>query len=120
MKRNSGYVWKTLALSTLAVAALVAMIPVGAVAGDESGGVPGDWLSRYSGARSVGLGGAFVATADEPIGAVWNPAGLSSVMQNEVHFEQTRLFEGTTMNGIGVVFPVPHLSDARSVDDLAR
>lgn len=92
-----------LAVAALAVCAIVWVSPAHAV--DPNGGVPGDWLSRYAGARSVGMGGAFVATADEPIGAMWNPAGLSSVMQNEIHFEQTRLFEGTTMNGIGVVFP---------------
>jgi hypothetical protein len=92
----------TVAAAALAIA-VIAVAP--ARAGDESGGLPGDWLSSYAGARSVGMGGAFVATADEPIGAVWNPAGLSSVMQNEVHFEQTRFFEETTMNGVGVVFP---------------
>jgi hypothetical protein len=101
-KRHFGY---TVAVVALVLATLATLPATPALAGDESGGVPGDWLSRYAGARSVGMGGAFVATADEPIGAVWNPAGLSSVMQNEVHFEQTRLFEGTTMNGIGVVFP---------------
>lgn len=88
-----------------AVLALIALTSPPARAGDQAGGVPGDWLSRYAGARSVGMGGAFVATADEPIGALWNPAGLSSVMQNEAHFEQTRLFEGTTINGFGFVFP---------------
>jgi hypothetical protein len=84
---------------------LTALAALPARAGDESSGMPGGWLSGYAGARTVGMGGAFVATADEPIGALWNPAGLSAVMQNEVHFEQTRLFEGTTMNGVGLVFP---------------
>jgi hypothetical protein len=89
----------TLALS------LSAFASVPAFAEDQNHGLPGDWLSGYVGARTIGLGGAFVATADEPLGALWNPAGLSSTMQYEAHFEQTRMFEGTTMNGLGVVFP---------------
>ena len=38
------------------------------------GGAAGQWLSHYTGARTLGLGGAFVASADEPLGVIWNPA----------------------------------------------
>jgi hypothetical protein len=72
---------------------------------EQSQGVPGDWLSRYTGARTLGLGGAFVAAANEPLGVVWNPAGLSQIFQNEVHFESARLFEGTSINGFSFGIP---------------
>lgn len=71
----------------------------------ETNGVPGDWLSRYMSARTAGFGGAFVAAANDPVGAVWNPAGLSYMAQNQVHVESARLFESTTINGLSFAMP---------------
>ena len=90
-----------LAVLLLAVAAPVA----GARAQEEAGGVPGSWLSHYGGARTLGLGGAFVAAADEPLGVVWNPASLSQLYQNELRFETARLFEDTSINGFSFAVP---------------
>ncbi|NIO28562.1 MAG: PorV/PorQ family protein [Candidatus Latescibacteria bacterium] len=72
---------------------------------DQDGGVPGDWLSTYLGARTAGIGGAFVAAAAEPISVVWNPAGLSLLSQNQVYVETARLFESTSINGVSFAFP---------------
>jgi hypothetical protein len=72
---------------------------------EQNGGAPGDWLAHYTAARSLGLGGAFVAAADEPLGVVWNPAGLSYMFQNQAHFETARLFEGTSVNSFGFAMP---------------
>ena len=72
---------------------------------EANNGAPGDWLSRYAGARSVGYGGAFVAAMNEPMGVLWNPAGLALFDQNEVHVEMGRLFEGTSMNGFSFALP---------------
>lgn len=88
----------------LAVLLLVVTAPV-ARAEEETGGVPGSWLSHYGGARTVGLGGAFVAAADEPLGVVWNPASLSQLYQNELRFETARLFEDTSINGFSFAVP---------------
>ena len=55
---------------------------------DQTGGVPGDWLSQYMGARTAGLAGSYVAIANDPMGVVWNPAGLSYMKQNEVYIEK--------------------------------
>jgi hypothetical protein len=76
-----------------------------ATAEEEKHGAPGDWLSRYAGARSVGFGGAFVAAMNEPMGVLWNPAGLAMLYQNEVHVEMTRLFENSTVNGFSFAAP---------------
>ncbi len=89
------------ALGWAAWLGLVATAP----AQEENHGVPGDWLSRYAGARSVGFGGAFVAAMNEPMGVLWNPAGLAMLYQNEVHVEMTRLFENTTVNGVSFAVP---------------
>ena len=90
-------------------ASLLLAAPVMVAAEDASNGVPGDWLSRYASARSIGLGGAFVAAADEPLGAMWNPACLSLSLQNEVHFETARYFEDTSINGLSFVIPARRL-----------
>jgi hypothetical protein len=72
---------------------------------DQNGGLPGEWLSRYLGARTGGLGGAFVAVADEPLGIVWNPAGMSLLSQNEISVETSLLYESTTINSFSFAFP---------------
>lgn len=72
---------------------------------DQSGGAPGDWLSRYMGARTAGIGGSFVATANDPLGVLWNPAGLSYMSQNEVYMETSRFTEDTSINGFGFGMP---------------
>src|SRR5262245_26025513 len=85
------------------VAALAWAVP--ALAQDEIAGGPGEWLARYTSARTLGLGGAYVATADDPLGALWNPAGLSAMDQNELRFENAQLFEETSINAFGFAVP---------------
>ncbi len=76
-----------------------------AAAQQPDAGAPGEWLARYTSARTLGLGGAYVATADDPLGALWNPSGLSSMNQNELRFENSRLFEDTSINAFGFAVP---------------
>ncbi len=38
-----------------------------------------DWMTYGAGARALGMGGAFVAVADDATAAYWNPAGMPSV-----------------------------------------
>jgi len=85
------------------VAALAWAVP--ALAQEEIAGGPGEWLARYTSARTLGLGGACVATADDPLGVLWNPAGLSAMDQNEVRFENAQLFEQTSINAFGFAVP---------------
>ena len=83
----------------------VLILPLAASAETFDGGLPGDWLSSYRSARAIGLGGAFTAVADQPLGMLWNPAGMTQLDMNEVFLEQTRLFEDTTVNGLSFVAP---------------
>ncbi len=76
-----------------------------AAAQNETGGVPGSWLSQYVTARTLGLGGAFVGLADEASAAVWNPAGLAQLVPNELRFETARLFEDTSINAFNFAVP---------------
>src|SRR5436190_23766946 len=92
-------------LRVLGVAAGFALIALPALAQDQNAGSPGEWLSGYTSARTLGLGGAFVATANDPFGVLWNPAGLSIMNQNELRFENAMLFEDTQINGAGISVP---------------
>jgi len=93
-------------LRTLVAATFAACIlPAAALGQTASGGSPGSWLSEYAGARTVGLGGAFVATADDALGVLWNPAGLQWMDQNQAMFESVRLFENTSINSLSFAIP---------------
>jgi hypothetical protein len=77
----------------------------GVLAEDQNGGAPGDWLTNYEGARTIGLGGAFTAVANEPLGAIWNPACYTQIFQNEIQLETARYFEETSINGLSFATP---------------
>jgi opacity protein-like surface antigen len=88
--------WKS-AVSLALGLCIIAATGAGAGAQEENGGAPGDWLSSYTTARTIGMGGAFVSVADEPVGALWNPASLTQVFQNVIFVETARLFEETSL-----------------------
>ncbi len=48
-------------------------------------------LRLGAGARSIGLGGAFTAIADDATATVWNPAGLGSVADMSLNFSTQQL-----------------------------
>ncbi len=76
---------------------------------EQVAGNPGEWLSRFSSARTLGLGSAYVAIADDPLGVLWNPAGLSLMNENELRFENAQLFGESTLNSFGFAVPGSHL-----------
>jgi len=88
-------------------ALLAALVTAGAARAQEqnAGAAAGEWLSRYSSARTLALGGSYVAIADDPLGILWNPAGLSSMNENELRFENGVLFENTSLNAFGLAIP---------------
>jgi long-subunit fatty acid transport protein len=75
----------------LTVFLITVMLVAPAVA--QSAGALFETSSIGSGARAMGMGGAFVAVADDATAASWNPAGLSLLVRPEVSFVQdfTRL-----------------------------
>src|SRR5215831_6724024 len=81
------------------------VLTTSAFAQAQSAGAPGEWLTQFTGSRSLGLGGAYVATADDPLGVLWNPAGMSFMNQNELRFENAQLFENTAINSFGFAVP---------------
>ena len=93
---------RLLAFMTMCVLFGIAMP---SAAADPNQGLVGDWLSRYASPRSVGIGGATVAVADEPQAALWNPASVAWLSRNQVQMGTTRLFEDTSVNGLAFAMP---------------
>src|SRR5215510_12117492 len=92
-------------LACALIGAAVAAAPAAAQSEQQTAGAPGEWLARYSNARALGFGSANVAVADDPLGVMWNPAGLSFMNQNELRFENARLFGESTLNSLGFAVP---------------
>ena len=76
MNRNHG---NAFCLNTGAILLLLlSLLTATAVQAEkQNGGWAGDWLTNYKSARAMGLGGSFVGLADEPLGMMWNPAGMT-------------------------------------------
>jgi hypothetical protein len=60
----------------LLIAAVLLAGAAGAGAADK---YAADWMTYGAGARALGMGGAFVAVADDGTAPYWNPAGMPSV-----------------------------------------
>ena len=52
-----------------------------------------DFLRMEQGARAVGMGGTFVAVADDVYATYWNPAGLAQLKKREFGASYARWFE---------------------------
>lgn len=70
-----------------------------------TGGQPGAFLSWGAGARSLGMGKAFVAVADDASATYWNPAGLARIARPETVGLHTQLFAGTMYDFASYVHP---------------
>lgn len=91
--------------SALAVCLLATSGASRALAQTANAGAPGEWLAQYTTARSLGLGGAYVAAGTDPLGVLWNPASLSFMDQDELRVENARLFGESTINGASFAVP---------------
>ena len=106
MLRLDGVIrFRLAAFAALATIALVLLGPCPANAQEADGGAPGSWLSSYVTARTIGLGGAFVGVADDASTVAWNPAGLATLVPNELRFETAMLFEDTSINALNFAVP---------------
>lgn len=63
----------------------------------------GDFLSIGSGARPLGMGGAFTAVTDDVLAGYWNPAGLSAVENWEFAYMHSERFSGVVGYDYGAV-----------------
>ena len=70
------------------------------------GTTAGKFLSIPSGARGMALGGAVVATVDDPSAMYWNPAGLTRISSMEFAFDYLQWFQDLNHESIGIVIPL--------------
>ena len=105
MKRNHEQAFCLHTGAALLVLLLGMLLAGAARAEDENGGWAGDWLTNYQSARAMGLGGGYVSLADDALGMMWNPAGMTQLHRNELFLETSRYFEGTSLNTLGFVLP---------------
>lgn len=67
------------------------------------------FLEVEVGSRAIGMGGAFVAVANDVSALYWNPAGIARLSHGEVIFEQIDWLVDISFNHFGVVVPIGHL-----------
>jgi opacity protein-like surface antigen len=73
----------------------------------KSGTTVAQFLKIDIGARAIGMGGAFVATANDISALHWNPAGLAINPSGEAFFNHTDWFLDIAMEYAGVAVNVP-------------
>jgi len=64
------------------------------------------FLSIPVGARALGMGGAFVAVANDASAMFWNPAGIAQTYQAEAMFSHSQWIADINVNYGGVTTPV--------------
>jgi len=64
------------------------------------------FLSIPIGARALGMGGAFVALANDASAMYWNPAGIAGLHQSEAIFSHANWLADININYGGVVLPI--------------
>jgi hypothetical protein len=73
---------------------------------DASEKYAGDFLNLGAGARPLGMGGSFVAVADDATAAYWNPAGLGGLDRTEITFMHAGIFGLDSYDFLNVTQPL--------------
>jgi len=73
---------------------------------DNYYGMPNDYLQYGAGARSLAMGGAYVALANEASAPYWNPAGLTQIDGHQFLAMYAPFFEKTSYNFLSYVHPL--------------
>ena len=73
---------------------------------DNYYGMANDYLQYGAGARSLAIGGAYVALANEASGPYWNPAGLTQINEHEFLAMYAPFFDQTSYNFVSYVHPL--------------
>ncbi len=91
-------------LRLIASIALFSALVTGIQASEE---VPGAFSQTVSGARSVALGEAYIALADDVNAIWWNPAGMSQLSEFSFTSTYANLYnvDGLSMSSLGFVKP---------------
>ena len=76
---------------------------------DNYYGMANDYLQYGAGARSLALGGAYVALANEASAPDWNSAGLTQINEQQFLAMYAPFFEQTSYNFVSYIHPLGRL-----------
>lgn len=68
------------------------------------------FLEIEAGARAIGMGGAFVAIANDASAIYWNPAGMTKLKRNEVFLNHTEWLADINYDFASLVMKLDHAS----------
>jgi len=74
---------------------------------NKTGTTAADFLKIGVGARAVGMGGAFVAIADDATSMYWNPGGLAQLNKTELIVNHSKWIADIGFTYFGFVIPIP-------------
>lgn len=78
------------------------------------------FLEIEIGSRALGMGGAFVAVANDATAIYWNPAGIARLSKSEATLIHTNWLVGTNFDFAGIVLPMGRMgSIAVSITSLS-
>lgn len=86
--------------------AIVCLVQTICLGGESGGSKPGAFLRVGVGSRALGMGGAFVAVADDATASYWNPAGLGLVRELQISAAYTALSLGREYSFAGIAVPL--------------
>lgn len=95
MKRTS------LVVLTLLLLGHHSLLAQGSSGVSKRGTTAAPFLSIAQGARALGIGGAFVAIADDPSAMYWNPSGIASLQGFNLMVDHTYWFADIQYNYVG-------------------
>ncbi|PKN01163.1 MAG: hypothetical protein CVU77_06720 [Elusimicrobia bacterium HGW-Elusimicrobia-1] len=79
--------------------------PIPCLFAAATGGQPGQFVAWGAGARSLGMGKAFFAVADDASATYWNPAAMTQLDRKEIMALHAALFAETSFNFLSYVHP---------------
>lgn len=98
-------------LKTGSAVLLLLMLVAGLAGAQTVAKYAGEFLSIGVGGRALGLGGAYVALAEDATGGYWNPAALAALTYPEVGLMHEERFAGLINYDFGAVV-IPYGPDA--------
>lgn len=91
----------------LALALCIPAIAQAAQEFEKVGTIGAQFLKIGIGARATGMGGSFVAVADDPSAVYWNPAGMARLSGRSLTFDHAVWFADVRLTHASYVFQLP-------------